>query len=631
MKRLISLSSESRLNFRQSRFAIFLAFITTSCVVCGLLRPVVAAGQPPNVVFVISDDQGYGDLGFTGNPRVQTPHLDKLAGESVWLEDFHVAPSCSPTRSSMLTGRWTNRTGVWHTFFARAMMYEDEVTLADHFQAAGYATGMFGKWHLGDHYPYRPQDRGFDETYCIRGGATGVTADYWDNDYFDDHHFRNDVPTESKGYSTDVFFSESQRFIKKQITRKKPFFAWIATTAPHKPWVCPTKYSKLYPKEDKKAAAFYGMLTNIDENVGRLRTFLEEQGVAENTIFVFATDNGSIGPKKFNAGMRGGKISPYEGGHRVPFALHWPRGGYSKHVRVKELTHMVDVLPTLLDLCRLKPCKEVALDGRSITKLFTGKGDPSFDWESRVVISDSQRIQKPRKWKDSSVMSGKWRLVKGAELYDIRRDPGQRNDVATQFPREFARLRNWYENWWAELEPTFSRTSTVYVGAPESPKLDITALQWIDQAPPWNQGIIRRASVGNGRRKMKGKLAKFNGHWAVHVAKAGDYAFEVRRWPAESGLSIREGVEALPVVPGCLPSYSAVRGTALLVESATLRIDGKDLETKPVSDTDASIRFTQKLSTGDHRFSPYFSLKPVGKANAGHQLGCYYLTVTLLK
>ncbi|MDV6030489.1 MAG: arylsulfatase [Phycisphaera sp. RhM] len=480
----------------------------------------LAAEQPPNVVFVITDDQGYGDLGFTGNPLIKTPHLDKLAGESVWLEDFHVAPSCSPTRSAMLTGRWTNRTGVWHTFFARAMMYLDEVTIADHFQAAGYSTGMFGKWHLGDHYPYRPQDRGFDEAYCIRGGATGVTADYWDNNYFDDYHFRNGQATPSNGYSTDVFFAESRRFIKKQVERKKPFFAWIATTAPHKPWVCTPEYSSLYPNQNRQAAAFYGMLTNIDDNVGRLRTFLEKQGVADNTIFVFTTDNGSVGPKQFNAGMRGGKISPYEGGHRVPLALHWPDGGYSKHVRIPELTHMVDVLPTLLDLCDVEPCKDVALDGRSIRKLLAGEGDTSFDWESRVVISDSQRLQSPRKWKDSSVMSGKWRLIWGDELYDIRLDPGQQHDLADEHPEQVARLRGWYENWWAELEPTFSRTSHVYVGSPETAELQITALQWIDQPPPWNQGLIRSPRLPSGRGEKPTKPARFNGHWAVDPRRA---------------------------------------------------------------------------------------------------------------
>lgn len=470
-----------------------------------------AAEQLPNVVFVITDDQGYGDLGFTGNPIVKTPHLDKLAGESVWLEDFHVAPSCSPTRSSMLTGRWTNRTGVWHTFFARAMMYADEVTIADHFQAAGYATGMFGKWHLGDHYPYRPQDRGFDLAYCIRGGATGVTADYWDNDYFDDHHFRNGQATPSTGYSTDVFFAESQRFIKEQVERERPFFAWIATTAPHKPWVCPPKYSRLYPDENRNAAAFYGMLTNIDHNIGRLRAFLEELDAADNTIFIFTTDNGSVGPRTFNAGMRGGKISPYEGGHRVPFALHWPDGGYSKHVRVKELTHMVDVLPTLLDLCGVKPSREIALDGRSMRQLLSGAGDRSFDWESRVVVSDSQRVQHPRKWKDSSVMSGRWRLINGKELYDIRTDPGQKYDIADEHPHQVARLRAWYENWWAELEPTFSRTSQLYVGSPQTPELKITALQWINQPPPWNQGLIRRGGGRHAAAKGKALLLHLPG------------------------------------------------------------------------------------------------------------------------
>ena len=529
----------------------------------------------------------------------------------------------------MLTGRWTNRTGVWHTFFARDMMYEDEVTLADHFQAAGYATGMFGKWHLGDHYPYRPQDRGFDETWCIRGGATAVTADYWDNDYFDDHHFHNGKASPSKGYSTDVFFEKGQEFIKEQVADKKPFFAWIAPTAAHKPWICPTEYSALYPNQDKKAAAFYGMISNIDENVGRLRAFLEEQGVADDTLFIFTTDNGSVGPRKFNAGMRGGKISPYEGGHRVPFALHWPSGGYSEHVRVKELTHMVDVLPTLLDLCSVDPSKEVPLDGRSFKKLLAGGGDASFDWESRVVVSDSQRIQVPRKWKDSSVMSGKWRLVKGTELYDIRKDPGQTKNLAKKHPERLAALRKWYEDWWAELEPTFSRTSSVYVGTPETPELQITALQWIDQAPPWNQGIIRRAAVSTGRRgkKQDSVAAKFKGHWAVEVGRDGDYAFEVRRWPEESGLKIREGVPALKPTPGCLPSYSAVVGTALPVSSATLRIDGEDLETKSVGDHDASIRFTHRLTKGAHKFSPYFSIPKTGLK---HKLGCYYLHVTFL-
>ena len=578
----------------------------------------------PNVVFIITDDQGYGDLGFTGNPIIQTPHLDQLAKESVWLTDFHVAPSCSPTRSSLLTGRWTNRTGVWHTFFARAMMYEDEVTLADHFRAAGYSTGMFGKWHLGDHYPYRPQDRGFDEVYCIKGGAIGVTADYWNNDYFDDHYYHNEKVVKASGYCTDVFFEESSHFIRKQVDAKKPFFAYISTNAPHKPWICPPKYSALYPKQSKAAAAFYGMVTNIDANIGKLREILSELKVEHNTLLIFTTDNGSVGPKKFNAGMRGGKISPYEGGHRVPFAIHWPAAGYNKHTAVNELTHMVDVLPTLLELCRLPVARE-SLDGRSIVNLLDGKGDDSFDWEKRIVVSDSQRIQIPKKCKDSAVMQGKWRLVKGTELYHIGNDPGQKNNIAEKHPKQFSKMRHWYENWWAELKPSFTRTSEIYIGSDEAAEVNLTALQWIDAPPPWNQGIIRRGPSLKQRSKKKlPNPKKFSGHWAVNVNKAGSYIFELRRWPKESGLKILEGTTANLTKFDCLPSYSAVAGTALPISYATLRINGEEIEKKSVRESDESIKFTHKLNEGSHKFSPFFTIQI---KDMEHEIGCYYLSV----
>lgn len=226
-------------------------------------------------------------------------------------------------------------------------------------------------------------------------------------------------------------------------------------------------------------------------------------------------------------------------------------------------------------------------------------------------------------------MSGKWRLVRGTELYDIRKDPGQRNNIADQYPDRVAFLRDWYENWWSELEPTFARTSSVYVGSKEAPELHITALQWIDEAPPWNQGIIRRGIRSNGRKENPQGLAaaKFKGYWAVDVVRDGVYVFEVRRWPKESGLKIREGIPALVPMPGCLPSYSAVDGTALPVTSATLRINGVDLKTKQVGDNDASIRFTRELSPGSYKFSPYFSIKTQGGEK---ELGCFYLSVTSL-
>ena len=586
------------------------------------------AAERPNVVFVITDDQGYGDLSFTGNPVIRTPHLDRLAGESVWLRDYHVAPSCSPTRSSLLTGRWTNRTGVWHTFFARAMMYEDEVTIADHLRSAGYATGMFGKWHLGDHFPYRPQDRGFDEVYCLRGGAIGVTADYWNNDCFDDRYLHNGEVVQASGYCTDVFFAEAERFVREQVREKQPFFAYISTNAPHKPWICPPDYANRYAGEPERARAFYGMISNIDDNVGRLRELLDELGVADNTILVFTTDNGSVYPQPFNAGMRGGKISPYDGGHRVPFALHWPVGGLAEHRVVEPLTHMVDVLPTLLELCGVGGLPSKPLDGQSMVELLMGKTETAFDWERRIVISDSQRVQVPRKWKDASVMTGKWRLVNGTELYHVGEDPGQTDNLAEVHPERVAAMREWYENWWAGIEPTYSRTSEIHLGAEESPRVPLTALQWIDADPPWNQGLIRRGSSSSRKVERARTKAVFSGHWAVKVVRGGTFTFELRRWPEESGLAIREGVKAHPPRRGCLPSYSNVVGKALPIVSATLRIDGEDLETQTVGDRDQVVRFVRELGEGSYRLSPYFTQQREGRSTVDRSLGCYYVTVT---
>ena len=282
-----------------------------------------AAPTPPNIVLIMTDDQGYGDLGSTGNPIVKTPHLDRLAAESSQLTDYHVAPTCSPTRAALLTGRWTNRTGVWHTVNGRSMLRENEVTVAQMLKDRGYATGIFGKWHLGDNYPYRPQDRGFTEAYHHGGGGVGQTPDLWDNAYFDGHYFHNGRLVAAKGFCTDVFFAEAQRFIRECAARRQPFFAYVAPNAPHSPFHAPQEYLDRYRDQKPAVAAFFAMIANIDDNVGRLRAFLREAGLETNTLFVFTTDNGTAtGEGVFNAGMRGKKGSEYDGGHRVPFFAH---------------------------------------------------------------------------------------------------------------------------------------------------------------------------------------------------------------------------------------------------------------------------------------------------------------------
>ena len=345
-----------------------------------------AADDRPNVIIVITDDQGYGDLSCHGNPILKTPHLDALYAESVRLADYHVSPTCSPSRSAIVTGHWTNRTGVWHTIMGRSMLRENEVTMGQIFKDAGYATGMFGKWHLGDNYPFRPEDRGYTEVMRLGGGGVGQTPDYWDNAYFDGSYWHNSVPEPVKGFCTDVFFDYAKRFIRAQKLAGKPFLAWIATNAPHGPMHAPEGASAPYRDQGTHLANFYGMIANIDDNVGALRALLDEEGLTENTIFIFTTDNGtSSGAKVFNASMRGAKGSEYDGGHRVPFFVHWPDGELSGGRDVMPITAHVDVLPTLIDLCGVAAPKEITFDGVSLEPLLRGDSE---DWPDRILVTD---------------------------------------------------------------------------------------------------------------------------------------------------------------------------------------------------------------------------------------------------
>src|SRR6056297_3491191 len=241
-----------------------------SLMIAAAVAPATAA-ERPNVVIVITDDQGYGDLSCHGNPVLQTPNLDALHAESVRLTDYHVAPTCSPTRAAFLTGHWTNRTGVWHTIMGRSMLRENEVTMGQLFQDAGYATGMFGKWHLGDNHPYRPEDRGYGEVMRHGGGGVGQTPDYWDNAYFDGSYWHNGTPEPVEGFCTDVFFDYAKRFIRAQKAADQPFLAYIATNAPHGPMHAPPEYSQPYADQGVGLANFFGMIANIDDNVGKLR------------------------------------------------------------------------------------------------------------------------------------------------------------------------------------------------------------------------------------------------------------------------------------------------------------------------------------------------------------------------
>lgn len=587
-----------------------------------------AQATRPNVVLIITDDQGYGDLGHTGNPVLQTPHLDRLAAESSNLTDYHVAPTCSPTRAALLTGRWTNRTGVWHTVNGRSMLRENEVTLGQMFKDAGYATGMFGKWHLGDNFPYRPEDRGFSEVYRHGGGGVGQTPDLWDNAYFDGHYFHNGRVEAAQGFCTDVFFAEAHRFIRECAEQKRPFLAYIAPNAPHGPLHAPTKYLDLYASQPAHLAAFFGMISNIDDQVGATRALLRELGVADNTLFIFTTDNGTAsGAKVFNAGMRGAKGSEYEGGHRVPFLAHWPAAGWNRRHVSDTLCHAVDIVPTLLDITGTKAPDAVKFDGLSLRPLLDPSGDTRGWPHDRVLVTDSQRVRDPIKWKQTAVMSGPWRLVNGRELYNIQADPGQERNVMDEHADLTGRMRAFYDAWWAELEPTFAQTTEIHLGHPQHPVVNLTGHDWIQEAlPPWNQRHIRQAHGYATRTESTEpkdpSRSIHQGHWAVKVLTPGTYTIRLRRWPIEADQPITAPLPAGTDVPGATQAFRAHPGAAIPAVSATVRLNGKDLATQPVRPGDKEITFTTQLHAGSHQFAPVFT------DATGNEVGAYYAILT---
>lgn len=570
------------------------------------------AAEKPNVVLVITDDQGYGDLSFTGNPVLKTPNIDALAEQSVRLTDYHVAPTCSPTRSALQTGHWTNRTGVWHTIMGRSMLRENEVTVGQVFKDAGYATGMFGKWHLGDNYPYRPEDRGYTEVMRHGGGGVGQTPDYWDNAYFDGSYFHNSKPEAVKGFCTDVFFDYAKRFILRQKKTGKPFFAYISTNAPHGPMHAPVASSKPYQELGTGVANFFGMIANIDDNVGQLRKFLDKHGLTENTIFIFTTDNGtSSGANVFNAGMRGRKGSEYDGGHRVPFFVHWPGGGLDSGRDVTPITAHVDVLPTLIELCKIDAPQGVKFDGTSIVRLLHGAEEQT--WPDRILVTDSQRVKDPIKWRKSSVMTSRWRLVNGKELYDIKADPGQRKNVAAANPDVVKRLRDFYDAWWAELEPTFAQDCPIYLGHERENPARLTSHDWITtRLTPWNQAHIRNAFGGESN----------TGFWHVKVVEDGEYEIRLRRWPEEADAAIDAGLEPGADVPGVTP-FRARPGKAVPIRRATLTIGDQQAEL-PVAAHAKEVVFKMKLGAGKTRMSARFFTED------GTWIGAYYAYVKKL-
>ena len=498
-----------------------------------------AANRPtgaPNVILIVTDDQGYGDMACHGNPLLSTPNLDQLQATSVRLEDYHVDPVCTPTRAALLTGRYCGRVGAWDVVHGRHLLHAREITMADVFRHSGYATGMFGKWHLGDAWPYNPGNRGFDEVVCHRAGGVDEIGNPVGNDYFDDVYYRNGAAEKFEGYCTDVFFSEAMQFIRAICSevQPKPFFVYLPTNAMHSPFGVADKYANKFRAQGlpENRARFYGMIENFDENLGRLLNLLDEIDQGDNTIVIFMGDNGTAANSgsegAYNAGMRDAKGSVYEGGHRVACFVRWPAGLPNAHA-VHQLASHRDWLPTLIDLCELQPPTAVNFDGQSLAPLLRGD---SVDWPERTFFVERQATEpvmaltksKPGRFPQYAVLTERWRLVNG-ELYDIQADPGQTNDVSQGHPEITAVLKTRYQEYFADVYANVADEACQMVGAAESPSLTVTARDWrpLQGSVVWQMPQLARDDLF------------IQGYWPLEVLAEGTYTIEFARFPFELG------------------------------------------------------------------------------------------------
>ncbi len=491
-----------------------------------------AQATRPNVILIMTDDQGYGDLSITGNEFIETPNLDRLAQEGAWLKQFYVSPVCTPTRAHLMTGRYAYRTRAIDTYAGRASMEPEEITLAEVLSDAGYATGIFGKWHLGDYYPTRAMDQGFQQSVVHQGGGLRQPSNPPAGErYHDPILFRNGTPERFEGYCTDIFFSEALGFIEQQAASQKPFFVYLATNAPHDPFDEPPHrelhehFAGLFPEGDRRVG-YYAMIKNIDDNVGRLMRRLKQLGLDENTLVIFLTDNG---PSAGSAGpFRGAKGTVYEGGIRTVCFWRWPgkiEAGATSHVPA---AHM-DIMPTILDFCGVPVPAAAALDGRSIRSLLESGGATEDQLRAtlpeRYLFLQWHRGDAPQRYHHFAAIDpqGRWKLLSSSnpgrplaappqfELYDLEHDAAEQLNLAAEHPEIVERLKKAYDAWFDDVchtrEPNFGMPPIV-IGSDQQATVVLT---------PQDK---RNEPEGPG-----GWWAP--GYWPVDIRREGPYTVEV--------------------------------------------------------------------------------------------------------
>ncbi len=468
---------------------------------------------PTNVLLIMTDNQGYFELGCKGDPYLKTPNIDDFAKESVDLCNFHAENFCSPSRAALLTGRQPMRYGVHDTIGGVSLLAANEVTIADRMRAAGYKTGIFGKWHLGMSYPFHPMYRGFDEVFINGGGGIGQLEDYLGNNHMNAHFQHNGKWVPTTGYSSDVLFDRAAQFIKS--CGDQAFFCYIPTPAVHFPVQAePVALARIRkrgvtPKE--ASLSLLSMIENIDDNVGRLLRKLDEWNLSDNTLVIFMSDQG-VGdegsPKPVWPGKGRKDVgNAGEGKHRVFCMMRKP--GLTVAGENQALVCIRDVCPTIFDVCGLEIPDN--LDGRSLVPILKGNAD----WQDeRAIVMQCPRNRKRTKWRNAVVKQGDWRLINGDRLYDIASDSLEERNVAALHPDVVARLNAVYDKFWNSLPPEEELLNRHILGAPECPTTQLCAMDWYKGDAPWTQGPIT--------------AKRSQGAWAVQVQRGGRYRFELR-------------------------------------------------------------------------------------------------------
>ena len=559
--------------------------------------------EPPNVILIMTDDQGIGDLGAHGNPWLKTPNLDRLYEDAFQFTNFHVSPLCTPTRAAIMTGQYPINNGTWATFKGRASLHHKSKLLPEVFQDNGYETAMFGKWHLGDNYPARPTDSGFEYVIQHSSGGVGELSDFWGNDYFNDTYLVNNKAKQFSGYCTDVWFHEAMKYMKRKKETNSPFFVYIPTNAPHSPYVVSEDYSKQYANLEGDSIVnkeFYGMITNIDDNIGLLEKFLEDESLKENTILIFLGDNGTAagtneeGSLGYNMGFRGKKHSKYDGGHRVPFMMRWPKRNINGGKKVNDLLAHIDLLPTLAGLCNLSIPDNLDQEGIDFSTFLLDKRNKLPD--RTYFVHHNQNYTPPKDLEESCIAKGKWRLVYGNELYNIETDPGQKINVATQFPEVVNDLLDENKIFVDQAKKKFEYKNipAAILGSQYQDTLVFTLQHAAgDDGPLWGQYQI-----------AEGVKNKNNRHF-VEVENEGVFTFDLRRWPME-----------LSVETGSIPNFDSLNYNIIEPELANLTIDGIT-HSSEIDLQGIGVRMNISLEKGRHEFTSDF-------VEDGEAFGVYY-------